>query len=168
MVIPAAIDKNRFKEIVSTLGKYGLAEWLGPDRPEFIEKQMTAFDGRRISELSREERFRYAITELGTTFIKLGQVLSTRADLVDAEVAKELDGDRRPARDRVAVAEPGGGAIGLRSAETRKAGGARKRGQPADLGRLQPLGHAESEAQSHHRSPPSFLAECSFRPESLV
>ena len=123
MVIPAAIDKNRFKEIVSTLGKYGLAEWLGPDRPEFIEKWMTAFDGRRISELSREERFRYALTELGTTFIKLGQVLSTRADLVGAEVAKELDGDR---------------------------------------------GDAESEAQSHHRSPPSFLAECSFRPESLV
>jgi hypothetical protein len=25
-----------------------------------------------------------------------------------------------------------------------------------------------TEAQSHHRSPPSFLAECSFRPESLV
>lgn len=91
MVIPAAVDKDRFNEIVSTLGKYGLAEWLGPDRPEFIEKRMTAFDGRRISELSREERFRYALTELGTTFIKLGQVLSTRADLVGVEVAKELE-----------------------------------------------------------------------------
>ena len=51
---------------------------------------MTAFDGRRISELSREERFRYALTELGTTFIKLGQVLSTRSDLIPPELADEF------------------------------------------------------------------------------
>ncbi|MEE9577812.1 MAG: hypothetical protein V3W35_10390 [Gemmatimonadota bacterium] len=36
---------------------------------------------RRISELSREERFRYALTELGTTFIKLGVMLNPKLNL---------------------------------------------------------------------------------------
>jgi ubiquinone biosynthesis protein len=40
--------------------------------------------------LSREQRVRRAITELGTTFIKLGQVLSTRPDLVGTDLADEL------------------------------------------------------------------------------
>ena len=36
------------------------------------------------------ERLRLALTEMGPTFIKLGQVLSTRADLVGPEIADEL------------------------------------------------------------------------------
>ena len=47
-------------------------------------------DGRKISELSQETRVRMAVTELGPTFIKLGQILSTRADLVGPELATEL------------------------------------------------------------------------------
>lgn len=85
------VELKRFNEIVRTLGKYGLADWLGERRPEFVEKRLTTADGRRIADLSREERIREALTELGTTFIKLGQVLSTRADLVGPKLAKELE-----------------------------------------------------------------------------
>ncbi len=36
---------------------------------------------RRISELSRAERFRYALPELGTTFINLGVMLNPKLNL---------------------------------------------------------------------------------------
>ena len=82
------IDKKRFNEIVRTLARYGLADWLGKDIPDLVEKRLVTADGRSISDMSQEERIREAFTELGTTFIKLGQVLSTRADLVGPVLAE--------------------------------------------------------------------------------
>ncbi len=45
---------------------------------------------RRAEPYSRAEHLRLAVEELGTTFIKLGQVLSTRPDLVPADYVAEL------------------------------------------------------------------------------
>ena len=44
------------------------------------------------------QRLALALTELGTTFIKFGQALSTRADLLGEQVAADLAGlqDRLP------------------------------------------------------------------------
>ena len=39
---------------------------------------------------TKPERMRMAIEELGTTFVKLGQILSTRADLLPPAYTKEL------------------------------------------------------------------------------
>ncbi len=44
----------------------------------------------REERLTRSERLRMAVEELGSTYIKLGQVLSTRSDLLPAKVIKEL------------------------------------------------------------------------------
>src|SRR5262249_9822504 len=44
----------------------------------------------RLSDHSREARIRMVLTELGTTFIKFGQVLSTRRDLIGPELGDEL------------------------------------------------------------------------------
>ena len=41
--------------------------------------------------LSRGERIRLALEELGPVFIKFGQLLSTRPDLVAADIVSELD-----------------------------------------------------------------------------
>src|SRR5262245_50479173 len=40
--------------------------------------------------MTREARIRLTLTELGPTFIKLGQLLSTRPDVVGKELADEL------------------------------------------------------------------------------
>ncbi len=41
--------------------------------------------------MSNGERLRSALTELGTTWIKFGQILSLRPDLVGLDVAGELE-----------------------------------------------------------------------------
>ena len=43
-----------------------------------------------IAELSAGERLRRALIELGTTWIKFGQMLNLRPDVVGADVADEL------------------------------------------------------------------------------
>ena len=88
----ARLERNihRTGEIIGVLAKYGLADWAkGVDVP-WIQDRIRSADGQRIADLKFEERVRLALTELGTTFIKLGQMLSTRPDLVGPELAGEL------------------------------------------------------------------------------
>src|SRR5580693_5607327 len=86
------IDRNvrRMAEILSILGKYGLADSLSGLHLEWLQGKIVGFDGERLGSITREARIRLALTELGTTFIKLGQALSTRVDLIGPELANEL------------------------------------------------------------------------------
>jgi len=81
----------RWKEIVSVLSKYGLAGWLSHFNIDFISDRLKATDGEVLSKLTQEARIRSALTELGPTFIKFGQLLSTRPDVIGPELAKELE-----------------------------------------------------------------------------
>ncbi len=83
-------NANRFREIIATLAKYGLAGWISEGQPEFIKSLVTGSTGQSLVDLSASVRIRMALTELGPTFIKLGQMLSTRADLTGPELAAEL------------------------------------------------------------------------------
>jgi ubiquinone biosynthesis protein len=88
----AQFSKNatRFKEVVSVLMKYGLANWIKANDPDFIKGLLKSSGGQKLSDLNPATRLRMALTELGPTFIKLGQILSTRADLIGPEMADEL------------------------------------------------------------------------------
>jgi ubiquinone biosynthesis protein len=81
---------GRFREVVAVLAKYGLADWISRLDIEFAKGWFKSADHLRLADLSLEARIRLALSELGTTFIKLGQVLSTRADLVGKTLADEL------------------------------------------------------------------------------
>src|ERR1035437_5969359 len=81
---------HRVGEIIGVLAKYGLADWVKSLNYSWIQDRIQSVDGQHILNLKTEERARLACIELGTTFIKLGQVLSTRPDLVGPEMAREL------------------------------------------------------------------------------
>ena len=85
-------NASRFTEIVSVLMKYGLADWLGGASPGFVRDRLVGSRGERLTEVSRAERVRSAFLELGPTFVKLGQMFSTRPDLVGVELATTLEG----------------------------------------------------------------------------
>jgi ubiquinone biosynthesis protein len=85
-----ARNANRLREILTILSKYGLADWVSRLDFDLVKGLFKAKDGQGLTDLSPEKRIRLVLTELGTTFIKFGQMLSTRADLVGPSLAHEL------------------------------------------------------------------------------
>jgi ubiquinone biosynthesis protein len=81
---------NRWREILTVLSRYGLANWIGHLGPDFAKDILKTREGTAIARHRWETRVRMAISELGPTFIKLGQILSTRPDLVGVTLAEEL------------------------------------------------------------------------------
>jgi len=85
---------NRYRQILAVFFKYGfgdLVELLRIDQYIEIGLKMISRNRReRIEKLSRAERVRMALEELGPTYVKLGQILSTRTDLVPVDFIHEL------------------------------------------------------------------------------
>ena len=77
------------REIVAILSKYGLGEFV--QRIKLAGKTAGAADETGSRYLSTPRRFRLAFEELGPTFIKLGQILSTRVDIFNAEWIEEFE-----------------------------------------------------------------------------
>jgi len=80
---------GRFRSIVSVLFKYGfddVAERLHLPGKILISKTRMA-----VQEMTTWERLRHTLEELGPTFVKFGQILSLRGDLLPAELIKELE-----------------------------------------------------------------------------
>jgi ubiquinone biosynthesis protein len=81
---------RRWTEIVSVLSKYGLADWLSQFNIDFLTNLLRASGDESQSALNQHKRIRLALTELGPAFIKFGQLISTRPDLIGNDLADEL------------------------------------------------------------------------------
>lgn len=67
-------NASRFRTIITVFAKYGFANWVRDKDPEFIKGLFTNSEGGRLAGLPLAARLRMALTELGTTFIKLGRI----------------------------------------------------------------------------------------------
>lgn len=90
MIRNAFQDLNRLRQIAIIAGKYGFADLLDRTGVRKLLPDAKIEGDRASATLSVAQRFRMMLAELGPTFVKLGQVLSTRADLLPADFIEEL------------------------------------------------------------------------------
>jgi ubiquinone biosynthesis protein len=84
---------TRLAKILRTIGRYRLDEFIDAQRLPTLPRMALRFSPwqlNRAPELERGVRLRRALEELGPVFIKFGQMLSTRRDLLPPDIADEL------------------------------------------------------------------------------
>ena len=79
--IARVLVKHNLDEFVSTLHLF---------RPYTFIFKLVPASWRRSGDIPRGQRLREALEELGPVFVKFGQVLSTRPDLLPADISREL------------------------------------------------------------------------------
>ncbi|MHC5097177.1 MAG: ABC1 kinase family protein, partial [Planctomycetota bacterium] len=85
----------RYRHIMGVLMKYGFEEAAGIFARRLKiglgSKDLSASRMRNLAQTSLPQRARLAAEELGPTFVKLGQMLSTRPDLIPVDYVSELE-----------------------------------------------------------------------------
>src|SRR5882672_11068212 len=89
----ATKDLGRLRDITRIIGKYGYDQFLRRSADPELSTSLVPADkpvnGASVRETG-PRAFRQMLEELGPTFIKLGQVLSSRPDLIKPSYAEEL------------------------------------------------------------------------------
>ncbi|MDQ2087320.1 2-polyprenylphenol 6-hydroxylase [Herbivorax sp. ANBcel31] len=93
-MINRKISITRYRQIIAVLTKHGfglLLDQLGIFKYLKIKKKSSQKSIKSSQvKLSTGERLRLSLEELGPTFIKLGQLLSTRPDILPVDIVEEL------------------------------------------------------------------------------
>ena len=86
---------SRYNQILRVLLKYGfedLVHYLGENKQYiFIQKLIPSSTRKHVAKYSKWAKMRLVCEELGPTFVKFGQILSNRPDLVPLELIFELE-----------------------------------------------------------------------------
>ncbi len=83
----------RALKVSAILVRYRLDELLQEAhlfRAMQVARLFTVLSRARVADLPRGERLRLALQEMGPVFVKFGQILSTRRDLLPPDIAEEL------------------------------------------------------------------------------
>jgi ubiquinone biosynthesis protein len=102
----AVHELGRAREILGVIVQYGLSDWISRNGlgKHLVSKKRLA----RIERYTQWERIRMAVEELGPTFVKFGQILADRPDIVPEELRNELrklQDEADPLADEVAIRE---------------------------------------------------------------
>ncbi len=85
---------QRYRQILSVLFRHGFGDVVDTLKIEqYLDIGLNIISRKsrdNVEALSRADRIRMAIEELGPTFIKVGQILSTRPDLLPMDLVTEL------------------------------------------------------------------------------
>ncbi|MBE0646765.1 MAG: AarF/ABC1/UbiB kinase family protein [Bacteroidales bacterium] len=100
----AVSEIGRAREIIGIVVKYGFNDWVsknGLGKYLVTKKRLT-----RIGKYNTWERVRMAIDELGPTFIKFGQIMADRPDIIPEPLRLELSklqDEAEPMSDDIAI-----------------------------------------------------------------
>lgn len=87
-------DLNRLRQIAAAVAKHGFGAYVARTRlRDALPREAAVSDGEPLPPPDRDTavRFRTLLAELGPTFTKLGQLLSTRPDMLPAHWIEELE-----------------------------------------------------------------------------
>ena len=91
LVLKGASHLNRLRQVAAIAARHGFADLLERSGiGKLIGKKIEPDSETETRRGSVARRFRLMLDELGPSFVKLGQVLSTRADLLPSEFIQEL------------------------------------------------------------------------------
>jgi ubiquinone biosynthesis protein len=97
---PAVRQLGRISEIAQVAARHGFGYFFDTHRPPAIlSRRQQEVEPRSDEGSTRGERLRNMLDELGPTFVKFGQLLSTRPDVVPPDIVfelKALQDDVRP------------------------------------------------------------------------
>ena len=85
---------QRYLEMLRVLSRYGFYDLISQSGFDLLGPLGKKISLKRpedsVLKLSRWERVRLALEEMGTTYVKFGQILSTRGDLIPDDLVEEL------------------------------------------------------------------------------
>ncbi len=80
---------SRYREVIRTFAHYGFADLVSTRSYSKIFRRKKVLN--QADKRTRAERIRMLLQELGPTYVKLGQLLSNRRDLLPPELISELE-----------------------------------------------------------------------------
>jgi ubiquinone biosynthesis protein len=92
-VIHSSRQFARLLKISVILSRYRLDEFLEAThlyRPSRLLRVLAPWGRRGVADKPRGERLRLALNEMGPIYVKFGQIISTRRDLIPPDIADEL------------------------------------------------------------------------------
>lgn len=95
LVDPPFKHAKRYREVISILIKYGFSDFVSHTFFDKLvpknERLVPTREGKSVFEFTRYERLRLAFEELGTSYIKFGQIISNRPDVLPLELIQEFE-----------------------------------------------------------------------------